>query len=78
MKQATMHAVFQLFFQNSGGRRFTVAFFGCFLTVFHFVFRLFFLQKIFELAVKTDTKQTEKQPKNVTVSIPIESLQAMH
>jgi len=27
--------------------------------------------KIFELAVKTAEKQTKKQPKNVTVSIPI-------
>jgi len=29
-----------------------------------------FAVKFFELAVKTDEKQTEKQPKNITVSIP--------
>jgi hypothetical protein len=48
--------VFQLFFQNSRGRRFRVAFFGR----FSFHFSSVFAAKIFELAVKMD----EKQPKN--------------
>jgi hypothetical protein len=56
-------------------------FFICFSFVFHLFFICFsfrfssvFATKIFELAVKQAEKQTEKQPKNVTMSIPIKML----